>query len=303
MSRHSPRRLRELLANPGIIPSFGAHDTFSALVMEQCGIPLLFAGGFGAAASTLGLPDLNFLTLSEMAETVRRMAGRVSVPVIADGDTGHGDLIHVQRTVREFERAGAAGIILEDQAFPKRCGHFEGKSLVSPEEAVLRLRAALDAREDPDFVIVARTDARAVEGFEASVTRMNRYLEAGADVAFIEAPTTEAELEQIPQLVQGPLLVNMLSHGKTPILPLATLGELGYKIAVAPIESLLVTTRAVQALCREFLETGRADGGGPERMADFAEVKEILGLPGFLDLRARLSGGDTDQGHGGDRVR
>jgi 2,3-dimethylmalate lyase len=284
----SRSRLRELLRRPGVIPAFGAHDVFSALLMEQAGIELLFLGGFGTSASLLGLPDLNFLTVAEMADAVRRTTARVSVPVIADGDTGHGDLVHVQRTVREFERAGAAGMLLEDQAAPKRCGHFEGKSLVPAEEMALRLRAALDARSDPEFVLIARTDARASLGLDEAMARANRYLREGADLAFIEAPESVEELERIPREVEGPLLLNILTGGKTPIVPLPEASRMGYKIAVAPIESLLVTARAVRDLCATFLEEGRVDGLAPERMATFAEVKEALGLEQYMRLRERL---------------
>src|SRR5438132_13479132 len=169
------RRLRELLAAPGIIRSLGAHDVFTARLIEAAGLETVFLGGFGTSASLLGLPDVGFITLTEMADAVRRMALRVSIPVVADGDTGHGDLHNVVRTVREFERAGAAGILLEDQVTPKRCGHFEGKQVIPVEEMVLKLQAARDARCDPDFVIVARTDALAVEGIGAAVARVNRY--------------------------------------------------------------------------------------------------------------------------------
>src|SRR3954463_4157071 len=158
------RRFRELLAQPGIIRSLGAHDFFPARLVEQAGLETVFIGGFGTAASLLGLPDVGLLTLTEVPDAVRRMAQRVSIPVVADGDTGHGDLHNVVRTVREFEQAGAAGILLEDQVTPKRCGHFEGKQIISIDEMVLKLRAALQARRDPDFVIIARTDARAIEG-------------------------------------------------------------------------------------------------------------------------------------------
>ncbi|MGV3719998.1 MAG: isocitrate lyase/PEP mutase family protein [Actinomycetota bacterium] len=282
-------KLRTLLREPGIIPSLAPHDVFTALIMEQAGLPLLFVGGFGVAASMLGLPDLNFATLTEMAEAVRRMTGRVSAPVIADGDTGHGDLIQVRRTVREFERAGAAGIILEDQAMPKRCGHFAGKTLVSTNEMALRLRAALDARSDPDFVIIARTDARAVEGLDATIDRMQQYLATGVDIGFVEAPESEEELERIPREIPGPLLANMLTGGKTPILPLNRLEALGYKIAVAPVESLSVTARAVQLLAGEWLREGRVDHLAPDQMAPFDEVKQLLGLDGYLSLRDRLT--------------
>src|SRR5262245_551719 len=158
------KKLRKLLNGPGVIRSLGAHDVFTARLVEAAGLETVFLGGFGTSASLLGLPDVGFITLSEMADAVRRMALRVSIPVVADGDTGHGDLHNVVRTVREFERAGAAGVLIEDQVTPKRCGHFAGKQLIPAADMVLKLKAALSARTDPDFVIVARTDARAVEG-------------------------------------------------------------------------------------------------------------------------------------------
>src|SRR5215831_13396557 len=200
----SAGRLRELLASPEIIRSLGAHDVFTARLIEEAGLETVFIGGFGTSASLLGLPDVGLLTLTEMADAVRRMASRVSIPVVADGDTGHGDLHNVARTVREFERAGAAGILLEDQVTPKRCGHFEGKQLIPASEMQLKLRAALDARRDPDFVLIARTD----EGLGGAIERANRYGAEGADVCFIEAPHAREELEQIPRQVRYPLLVN-----------------------------------------------------------------------------------------------
>src|SRR5947207_15778885 len=157
-------QLRKLLNSPGVIRSLGAHDVFTARLIEQAGLETVFLGGFGTSASLLGLPDVGFITLTEMADAVRRMAQRVSIPVVADGDTGHGDLHNVVRTVREFEGAGAAGILLEDQVTPKRCGHFEGKQIIAIDDMVLKLKAAQSARRDPDFVLIARTDARAVEG-------------------------------------------------------------------------------------------------------------------------------------------
>src|SRR5262249_48735651 len=207
------QQFRRLLGGSGVIRSLGAHDVFTARLIEAAGLEAVFLGGFGTSASLLGLPDVGLLTLTEMADAVRRMAQRVAIPVVADGDTGHGDLHNVVRTVREFERAGAAGILLEDQMTPKRCGHFEGKQGIPAGEMVLELRAALDARHDPDFVIIARTDARAVEGIDAAIERANRYGDTGADVCFIEAPESLAELQRIPRAVRRPLLVNMLSGG------------------------------------------------------------------------------------------
>jgi 2-methylisocitrate lyase-like PEP mutase family enzyme len=276
------RQLRKLLSTPGLIRSLGAHDVFTALIIERAGFETVFIGGFGASASMLGPPDLNFLTMTEMADAVRRMASRLRIPIIADGDTGHGDVHNIQRTVRTFERAGAAGILLEDQVAPKRCGHFEGKQVIPAEEMLPKLKVALEAREDSDFIIIARTDAREEHGLQEAIDRANRYGDAGADVVFIEAPHSEAELAEIPQTVRYPLLVNMLTGGKTPILPMDRLAEMGYKIAVCPIESLLVTAHAVQRLAVTLKETGRVDQ--VEGMVSFGDVKELLGVEEFLRL-------------------
>jgi 2,3-dimethylmalate lyase len=281
------RRFRELLSKPGIIRSLGAHDVFTARLIEAAGLETVFLGGFGTSASLLGLPDVGLLTLSEMADAVRRMALRLNIPVVADGDTGHGDLHNVVRTVRELERAGAAGILLEDQVTPKRCGHFQGKQLIPAAEMVLKLRAALDTRCDADFVVIARTDARAVEGIEAAIERANCYAEAGADVCFIEAPETDEELERIPRAVSRPLLVNMLSGGVTPIRTVAELERLGYKIVVCPIETLLAAGKAIQRVIASLLSRGRADLP-PTEMMTFAEIKQLLGLDDVLGLRDKL---------------
>jgi len=281
------RRLRELLHSSTIIRSLGAHDVFTARLIESAGLETVFIGGFGVSASMLGLPDVGLLTLTEMAEAVRRMAQRVSIPVVADGDTGHGDLHNVARTVREFESAGAAGILLEDQVTPKRCGHFQGKQVIPSSEMVLKLRAAFDARREADFVVIARTDARAVEGIDAAIDRANRYAEAGADVCFIEAPQSRAELERIPREVGKPLLVNMLTGGVTPILTVEELQQLGYKIVVCPIESLLVLGAGLRRLIATFLQRGRIDIP-PGEMMTFNEIKQLLGLDEVLGLRERL---------------
>lgn len=279
---------RRLLAKPGLIRSLGAHDAFTAKIVEACGLETVFVGGFGTSASLLGLPDVGFLTLTEMADQIARICDAVRIPVVADGDTGHGDLHNVARTVHLFEKAGAAGVLLEDQVTPKRCGHFEGKRLIPADEMVLKLRAALDARRDSDFVIVARTDARAVEGFDAAVERAQRYAEEGADVCFIEAPQTEEEVRAIPARVGHPMLVNMLTGGVTPILPASELESLGYKIAVYPIASLLITGAAMRQLARELLANGRVDTLA-DQMMSFDEVKALLGLDAVLNLRDRLA--------------
>ncbi len=276
-----PKLLRELLRRPGIIRSLAAHDVFTAKICEAAGVELLFLGGFGAAASGFGLPDLGLLGLAEMADAARRMAGAVQVPVIVDGDTGYGTLPNVIRTVREFERAGAAGMLLEDQVFPKRCGHFSGKAVIPAEEMAAKLQAALEVRSNPEFVIIARTDARAVEGLSAAIDRANRYAELGADLCFVEAPQSRDELAQIGREVRAPQLANMLTGGATPILPAEELERLGFKIVVAPIETLAVTGFAVRQLTQTLLEHGRVDSLA-ERMLSFDDMKQLLGVSKWL---------------------
>jgi 2-methylisocitrate lyase-like PEP mutase family enzyme len=286
---NGPTQLRELLARPGIIRSLGAHDVFTALIIEQAGFETVFMGGFGVSASLLGLPDVGFITQTEMAGTVRRMAARLSIPLVADGDTGHGDLHNVRRTVELFEAAGAAAILLEDQVTPKRCGHFSGKQVIPTTEMVLKVKAAVQARRNPDLVIFARTDARQVNGLDDAIDRANRCCEAGADVAFIEAPESPAELAEIPRQVPYPLLANMVTGGVTPILSVAELAGLGYKLVVFPVESLLVCARAMQDLCETLLTTGRVAELAGQAMS-FAELKQLLGLEEVMGLRERLEG-------------
>ena len=274
-------QFRSLVNAPGMIRSLGAHDVFTALIVEQSGFESVFIGGFGTSASQLGLPDLNFLTMSEMADAVRRMAGRVSIPVIADGDTGHGDLHNVRRTVETFEAAGASAILLEDQVTPKRCGHFEKKKIIPTRDMTRKIRVAVEARQNPDFVIIARTDARQMNGIDDAIERVNHYCEMGADVGFIEAPQTVDELEQIPRRVEYPLLVNMLTGGVTPILSVERLAEMGYKIVVCPIESLMVCASAMRGLCETLREKGRVDELGTSAVS-FDDVKDLLGLEDYL---------------------
>ena len=275
------------MERPGTIRSLGAHDVFTARLIEAAGLETVFIGGFGTSASMLGLPDVGLLTLTEMTDAVRRMAGRVHIPVVADGDTGHGDLHNVVHTVREFERAGAAGILLEDQVAPKRCGHFQGKQVIPVSEMVLKLRAAQDARQDRDFVIIARTDARATDGIDEAIERANRFGDAGADVCFIEAPETPQELERIPREVRFPLLVNMLTGGKTPIFSVDELGQMGYKIIVCPIASLLLCASVIRRLIETLQTQGRVDGLAGEMMS-FTEIKQLLGLDEMMTLRQKL---------------
>jgi 2,3-dimethylmalate lyase len=205
------------------------------------------------------------------------MADRLAVPLIADGDTGHGNLHNVARTVRDFERAGASGILLEDQVAPKRCGHFSGKQVVPAEEMLDKLKTALDTRHDPDFVIIARTDARAVEGLDAAIERACRYGEAGADVCFVEAPQSIDELSTIARAVPFPQLANMLPGGVTPILPADELEQLGFRVVVDPVGTLLTTGHVVRQLAKAMLNEGRVDLLSSQ-MLGFDEVKRLLGL-------------------------
>ena len=284
-----PARLRALLARPGILVTLGVHDVLTGLVVERAGFDAVFLGGFGAAASALGLPDLNLMTMTEMAEVVRRMTARLTIPVIADGDTGHGDLHNVQRTVQMFEAAGAAGILLEDQVTPKRCGHFADKQVIPADEMVLKIKVAVQARRNPDFVIFARTDARQLHGLDCAIDRANRCCAAGADAAFVEAPQSLAELAEIPRRVRRPLLANMLTGGVTPLLPAEYLARLGYKIVVFPVETLMVTAAAVRALCDHILATGRADDA-PLPMDSFSALKDLLGVDRYLGMRDEVRG-------------
>ena len=276
-------KIRALMAKPGIIKLLGAHDVLTAVVVEQCGFDAVFIGGFGTSASLYGLPDLNFLGMTEMVDAARRMTHRVSIPVVADADTGHGDLHNVMRCVQEFEGAGAAGIILEDQVFPKRCGHFGNKQVIPAEDMVAKFKAAIDARSDADFLFIARTDARETDGLDAAIDRINRYCDAGADVAFIEAPLSVNELEEICKRVAYPGFVNMLAFGKTPILSAAELEEMGFKMMVAPIDSVLLTAKVMREMAASFKRDGHTLSL-EDKMFNFDEIKQILGLSDYLGL-------------------
>src|SRR5262245_25389129 len=227
-------RLRQMLNAPGIVVAPGAYDGFSARLIEAAGFRCVYMTGAGTAASHLGQPDLGLATLTEMANHAGHLASCVSLPVIADADTGYGNVLNVVRTVREYERAGVAGLHLEDQVAPKKCGHIAGKQVVPTQEFVDKIRAAVEYRTDPDLVIIARTDARAVTGLDDAIERGNRYAEAGADMIFVEAPQSEAELERVAREVKAPLLANMVAGGRTPGLTAAALERLGFKLAIFP---------------------------------------------------------------------
>lgn len=277
-----PRQLRELLAGAETVVAPGAYDALSARLIEEAGFQAVYMTGFGTAASLLGRPDIGLLSGSEMIDNARRIAGCVAIPVIADADTGYGNPINVIRTVRDYERAGVAGVHLEDQVMPKRCGHLSGKVLVPADDMVAKVRAAVAARTDPDFVVIARTDARAVEGLRAAVDRAARYLEAGADVLFVEAPEDEDEIALIASELAGvPLLFNWAEGGRTPPVSLARLGELGFRIVIFPIGALLAAATAV----RSFLVTLRRDGTPSAMLTGLPTIAEFVDMLGMAEVR------------------
>jgi 2-methylisocitrate lyase-like PEP mutase family enzyme len=230
---HAPARLRELLSADGMLVAPGAYDCITAKTIAQAGFDAVYMTGAGTAA-TLGYPDYGLVTMSEMADNAGRLAAAVDVPVIADADTGYGNELNTTRTVREYERRGVAGLHLEDQGFPKKCGHLDNKVIIPLEEYLTKVRAAAAARRNPDFVIIARTDSRAVLGFEEAIRRANAALDAGADVAFVEAPQTMDEIVAVPRLVDGPCLLNVVWGGKTPDIAFDDAQRAGYKLAIVP---------------------------------------------------------------------
>jgi 2-methylisocitrate lyase-like PEP mutase family enzyme len=242
------KKLRELIGREGMTIAPGAYDCISATLIGQAGFSALYMTGAGTSA-TLGYPDFGLLTMTEMVQNASRIASTVDIPLVADADTGYGNELNVVRTVREYERGGVAAIHLEDQEFPKRCGHLDNKKVISADEYIAKIRAAVDARTDPDFQIIARTDARAVIGFEEAIRRANMALEAGADIAFVEAPQTLDEVKAVPQQVKGPCLLNVVRRGKTPDIELSDAEAMGYKLAILP--TLLF--RSVIGLCEQLL--------------------------------------------------
>jgi 2-methylisocitrate lyase-like PEP mutase family enzyme len=235
--------LRTLLGQPGLVVAPGAYDCITARLVAQAAFPAVYMTGAGTAAAA-GFPDYGLLTMSEMVDNARRIAAVVGVPVIADADTGYGNELNVTRTIREYERAGVAAVHLEDQEFPKRCGHLDDKRIVEREAFLCKIRAAVAARQDGDLVIIARTDARAVVGLDEAVLRANEALRAGADVAFVEAPQTVEEIAAVPERVNGPCLFNWIAGGKTPLVDLRAVEQLGYRLVIAPA---LLLSRVVGA--------------------------------------------------------
>ncbi len=284
-----PARLRALLESGTTIVAPGAFDPLAARLVEEAGFPAVYMTGFGTSAALIGRPDVGLLTMTEMAGNAERIAGCVDIPVIADADTGYGNPLNVIRTVGAYEAAGVAGIHIEDQVTPKKCGHMEGKQVIAADEMAAKVRAAVDARTDPDFVIIARTDARAVEGLEAALDRARLYLRAGADALFVEAVVTDEEAAEAARAFPGvPLLFNWAEGGKTPPITLDRLTELGYRIVIFPIATLLAATGAMRVILREI-----AAAGTPAALLDglpsFGEFTEFIGLPQVREIEQRYS--------------
>lgn len=253
------QNLRKLLKAKGMTIAPGAYDCITARTIAQAGFEAVYMTGAGTAA-TLGFPDYGLITMSEMADNAGRIAASVAVPVIADADTGYGNELNATRTVREYERRGVAGLHIEDQGFPKKCGHLDNKTIIPLEDYLAKVRAAVAARQSPDFVIIARTDSRAVLGFEEAVRRANAALEAGADMAFVEAPSTVEEVLTVPKLVKGPCLLNVVYKGKTPDVAFDDAEKAGYKLAIVP--GMLF--KAVLGVCDATLKQLKAQRRHPE---------------------------------------
>ncbi len=283
-------RLRELLGQPGPVVAPGVYDGISAKVAERSGFPAAFISGAAVTASVLGYPDVGLQTMPEILSQSRNMARAVDIPLIIDIDTGYGNALNLMRAVREFESAELAGIFFEDQTFPKRCGHFEGKQVITVEEMVLKIKAACETRRNDDFVIIARTDSRALHGLDHAIERGKAFAAAGADLVFVEALLSEEEMREAASAIPVPLQANMSEAGKTPVLPVDTLYDMGFKLISY---SGLLQRTAIRGML-DVLEVLQKEGttmpAYPERICSLIERSEILGLQDFYTLEERLYG-------------
>jgi 2-methylisocitrate lyase-like PEP mutase family enzyme len=282
----TPRqRIRSLIGGRAYTMAPGAYDTLTARLVEQAGFDAVYLTGGGYSRAN-GYPDLGLLTLSENVRFIGLTVEAVGIPVIADADTGYGNAINVIRTVREYEKAGVAAFHLEDQVSPKKCGHYEGKEVIGAAEMVGKIHAAVDTRRDPDLVIIARSDARAVEGLQAAIDRVNAYLEAGADVGFVEAPENVEELRIVGRDVKGPALVNVFEGGKTPMLPAHELQAMGFRLGIYPSQTHRAAIRAAQrvlAALKEDGDTRRVE----DELATFQEREDAVGTARWRALDAK----------------
>jgi 2-methylisocitrate lyase-like PEP mutase family enzyme len=285
-------RLRELLDAGGTILAPGAFDPLAARLVEEAGFPAVYMTGFGTSAALLGRPDVGLLTMTEMVGNAGRIADCVDIPVIADADTGYGNPLNVIRTISAYETAGVAAVHIEDQVAPKKCGHMEGKLVIPAEEMAQKIRAAADAKTQPEFMIIARTDARAVEGLEAALDRARLYRAAGADALFIEALMSEQEAAEAARAFPDvPLLFNWAEGGKTPPLSLDRLRELGYRMVIFPISTLLAATAAMRRILRDIAQAGTPAAALPE-LPSFGEFCDFIGLPDVRAAEQRYAAAD-----------
>jgi 2-methylisocitrate lyase-like PEP mutase family enzyme len=276
-------RLRDLLRQPRILVMPGCHDAMSARLIEEAGFDLGFMSGFAVSADRLGMPDAGLISYAELVEQGQNICRAVSIPLIGDGDTGFGSAQNIKRTVQGYQRAGFAAIMLEDQVAPKRCGHTEGKAVVGRDEALRRVRAAVDARDaGEDILIMARTDARACVSVDEAITRCQLFRALGADITFLEAPVDEGEMRRYCAEVDGPKMANLIEGGKTPLLPPERLQEIGYSIAVYPLTLLNVSIGAMRAALRALKQ-----GQTPAGIMDFDDLKSAVGFPGYYAEEAR----------------
>ena len=267
----TPRqKLRRLISGKGYTMAPGAYDTLTARLVQLAGFEAVYLTGGGYSRSN-GYPDLGLLTMSEIVAWLNRTVEAVEIPVIADMDNGYGNATNVIRAVREFEKAGVSGFHLEDLVAPKKCGHYEGKAVETTHEMVSKIKAAVDTRRDSDLIVIARTDARAIEGLPAAIDRVNAYLAAGADVAFVEAPQSVDEIAAIPKQVKGPVLINIFEGGKTPVVPASKLYAMGYRIGIYPSQTHRAAIRAAQDVLKVLMENDGDAKAMEDRMATFAD--------------------------------
>jgi 2-methylisocitrate lyase-like PEP mutase family enzyme len=279
------QKLRDLLAQPGLQIMPGCFDALSAKLVAAAGFKVTFMSGFAVSAARLGLPDTGLISFAEMLDSLRNCASAAAgIPLIGDGDTGYGNALNVQRTVIDYARAGAAAVMIEDQVSPKKCGHTRGKDVVSRDEARLKIRAAVDAKADADILIMARTDARAVAGFDAALERCRDFEAEGADIIFLEAPESEDEMRQFCQAMRKPCLANMVPGGKTPILPPAQLQATGYKLALYPVMLLSSAVAAMQATLGALRPEAAS---APPPSVPFTELQRIVGFPDYWEREGR----------------
>jgi methylisocitrate lyase len=283
-------RYRELIKRPEIAVMVGAYDALSARLVERAGFDLTFVHDYGVSASLLGMPDMGLVTLTEMTDILEKVVKAVNIPVIGDGGCGFGNPLNTYRTVREYESIGVAGVNLEDQVYPKRCGHLAGKQVVEPSEMVEKIRAAVDARKDPDFVITARVDSIAIHGLDDAIKRANIYVEAGADMIFVEAPTTDADIQRLINETKGPSWINMVEGGKTPLVPIPKLQEMGAALVdYGPLVLFAAAggvERALQALKRDGTTANHL-----KELMLFNEINELNCIDNYRAMETRYTKG------------